>query len=175
MVAALRYEDAGRDLLRLYKFGARGGALPLARPLGSLLAAAMRATAIGLDVDVVVPVPSHRYRQRQRGFDAAGRLTRHACVAAGLPRPRHLLRRQGRRSARARTPGRVDRLDYGLRQSRAAAIAGRTVLLVDDVVTTGDTIRRCASLLTAAGAAEVRIAVLARTPRLFQIGGGGIS
>lgn len=164
MTAALAYEEAGRDLIRLYKFSDQGGRLPLARPLAGLLAAALQAAGISLDIDLVVPVPSHRARRRDRGFDAAGRLARHVCATTGLPRPLALIRRQGRRGPRAGADdGRRD--DYLLRPSAARQVAGRTILLLDDVCTTGATLRRCAGLLAEAGALEIRVAVLAFTPR----------
>ena len=164
MIAALTYEEAGRDLIRLYKFSDQGGRLPLARPLAGLLAAALRAAAISLDIDLVVPVPSHRARRRDRGFDAAGHLARHVCAATGLPRPLALIRRRGRRGPRARADD-GHRSDYLLRPSAGRQVAGRTVLLLDDVCTTGATLRRCAGLLAEAGALEIRVAVLAFTPR----------
>lgn len=164
MTAALAYQEAGRDLIRLYKFSDQGGRLPLARPLARLLAETLKTSAIALDIDLVVPVPSHRARVRDRGFDAAGRLARHASAAAGLPRPLALIRRRGRRGPRA---GEDDgtRSDYLLCPAAPRQVAGRTILLLDDVCTTGATLRRCAGLLSAAGALEIRVAVLAFTPR----------
>jgi len=164
MTAALAYDEVGRDLIRLYKFGEHGGRLPLARPLAGLLAAALRASGISLDIDLVVPVPSHRARVLDRGFDAAGRLARHASAAAGLPRPLPLIRRQGRRGPRALGDD-GERSDYLLSPSASRQVADRTVLLLDDVCTTGATLRRCALLLAGAGALEIRVAVLAFTPR----------
>jgi len=164
MTAALAYEEAGRDLVRLYKFSDQGGRLPLARPLAALLAAALQATAISLDIDLVVPVPSHRSRRRDRGFDAAGCLARHVCTASGLPRPLPLIKRRGRRGPRASADD-GNRSDYLLRPSSGHRVKGRTVLLLDDVCTTGATLRRCAGLLAGAGALEIRVAVLAFTPR----------
>ena len=78
--------------------------------------------------------------------------------------PLALIKRQGRRGPRA---GADDghRSDYLLRPSAGRQVAGRTVLLLDDVCTTGATLRRCAGLLAEAGALEIRVAVLAFTPR----------
>jgi len=166
--AALSYEKAARDLVRLYKFGPEGGRLPLARPLAGLLAAALRADGSALDVDLVIPVPSHRSRRCQRGFDAAASLARHVATPAGLRPPRHLLWRRGAQGPRARSSqvaGSAARDDYLLRRGAPRNLLGRTVLLLDDVCTTGATLRRCAGLLLDGGVAEVRVAVLAFTPR----------
>jgi predicted amidophosphoribosyltransferase len=173
--AALTYEGAGRDLIRLYKFGPEGGRLPLARPLAGLLAAALRADGAALDVDLVVPVPSHRLRRRQRGFDAAATLARHAAAGAGLGAPCRLLWRRGSRGPRAiQAPGTGSQSDYLLRRGARRRLVGRTVLVLDDVCTTGATLRRCAGLLLDGGAAEVRAAVLAFTPRRFFAGARAI-
>ena len=107
-------------------------------------------------------MPSHRHRRRERGFDAALRLAGVAARRAGLPRPTALLRRLDPEAPRAR---RRTAAAFGLRAAAARRVAGRTVLLVDDVLTTGVTVRKCHDLLAAAGAREIRIAVLARTPR----------
>ena len=177
--AAQTYEKTTRDLVRLYKFGPEGGRLPMARPLAGLLAAALRVDGTALNVDLVVPVPSHRARRRQRGFDAAACLARHTAAGAGLRPPRHLLWRRGTQGPRAQaraseTPGTGSRDDYLLRRGAPRHLLGRTILLLDDVCTTGATLRRCAGLLRNGGAAEVRVAVLAFTPRRVFAGARAI-
>jgi predicted amidophosphoribosyltransferase len=166
--AALTYEDAGRELILLYKFGPQGGRRSLGQPLAALLAASLRLTGIGRDIDLVTAVPSHGERIRERGFDAAWLLASRAARRVGLSPPRRLLRRPGGDAPRAR-PGPADAPakapEFRLRRNSRERIAGRRILLIDDVHTTGETLRRCAGLLAGAGAAEVRAAVLARTPR----------
>ena len=134
-----------------------------AGPLAALLAAAVRAVGIDRDVHVVTAVPSHRRRLRERGFDAAQLLASRVCRRLDLPPARSLLRRYGAAAPRARGAPR-GRPPFRLRRCARRLVAGRTVLLVDDVLTSGATVRACARLLADAGAAEVRVAILARTP-----------
>jgi ComF family protein len=117
-------------------------------------------------VDVVVPVPLHRWRLVRRGFNQALVLARPLCREHGLAcRPEILVRR------------RYTRPQVGLDQaSRRRNVAGAfmapprhgrlldqaTVLLVDDVYTTGATLRECARTLLNAGAARVHALTLVR-------------
>jgi ComF family protein len=130
----------------------------LARPLGRWLAsrAALPPGA------AVASVPLARGRRVARGYDQAALLADHLARCAGLPRLRGVLRRT------RETPPQVGRT----RAERAGnvagafaagpAAAGREVVLVDDVVTTGATADACARALRAAGATRVVVAALAR-------------
>ncbi|MFQ5768350.1 MAG: ComF family protein [Acidobacteriota bacterium] len=159
-------EGVGRDLSLLYKFGPQGGRPLMARPLAGLLAAAARASGICRDIDLLAAVPSHGRRVRQRGFDAPHLLARGLARRLRLPGPARLLIRTDRQQPRSRSKqafcpdGR-----FRLRRRAAQRIPGKTVLLLDDIFTTGTTLRECAQLLFHAGAGEVRGLVLARTPR----------
>jgi predicted amidophosphoribosyltransferase len=115
---------------------------------------------------LVVPIPSPDSRLRVRGFNPAG------VLAAGLGRAldfrvEALGLQIGRSVAATRGLGwkaRQRRL-RGVFVGAAERIAGRPVLLVDDVMTTGTTVRAASRALLRAGAASVEVAVLARTPR----------
>lgn len=116
------------------------------------------------DVDVVTWAPTSTQRRRQRGFDQAELIAR--CVAAHLGRPcRRLLERSG---AAATQTGRRrrDRLDE--RRGPVFRVhpraAGRRVLVIDDVVTTGATLCSAERALRAAAAADVVLAAVAATP-----------
>ena len=115
---------------------------------------------------VLVPVPLHRWRLWSRGFNQSaevarhlGRLTGIAIVVDALVRHRQtpVLRGMGR-AARARAVRGV----FAVPGNRRAAIAGRTIFLVDDVFTTGSTTAACARTLLRAGAARVEVVAFAR-------------
>ena len=153
--APMAYEGPARALVQALKFGA---ALPVAGVMAAQLAATLPAE---LRRGVVVPVPAQAARRRARGFDAAATL---ACALAArleLPLAPALIRRD--RATRQVRAGRTARRAAGRIVVHARARPGATVLLVDDVHTTGATLEACARALVAAGAREVAAVTYART------------
>jgi ComF family protein len=154
--APFAYEGRARDLVQALKFR---GALPLA----ALMAGQMAANAPPLDpAAAVVPVPPSRRRLRERGFDPAALLARNFAQRTGhelVPALRRL-----DRGARQVGAGRAERGDHGRIRIEATAAAPRAVVLVDDVHTTGATLRACAQALRAAGATQIAAMTYARTP-----------
>lgn len=117
---------------------------------------------------LVLPTPLHWRRHLERGFNQSELLARRAARALGLECPGRLLRR-----TRATRPQQaLSRRDRGANVKGAFAVsrrgrarlAGRRVALVDDVVTSATTVREIARVLMVAGAAEVHVWALARTP-----------
>jgi ComF family protein len=115
---------------------------------------------------VLVPVPLHPRRLRARGFNQAELLAVSIGRRASLRvAPRALLRRRD-------TPAQTGLSAAGRRRNVAGAFAvrqpetirGRTVVLVDDVLTTGATVRACARELSRAGARGVHVLTVARVP-----------
>jgi ComF family protein len=106
----------------------------------------------------VVPVPPAPSRLRRRGFDPAGELVAALAERLGSPPERCLARRGGRRQVGRRRAERVGRPP----RIHATEAAPRSVLLVDDVLTTGATLSACAQALRAAGAARVVAVTFAR-------------
>jgi ComF family protein len=139
----------------------------LAEPLGA--AVARRWGRVGVGAEVVVPVPVHVERERQRGYDQAALIARVAARHLGLPVALALER--GRATVAQFELGRDERAAnvagaFRLRGRDAsapwAAVGGRWVLLVDDVVTTGATLAACADALERAGARAVSAIAVAR-------------
>lgn len=158
-LAPFAFGGAIAEAVRRFKYGGRPD---LARPLGHLLRAAVRDAS--LDVDVVVQVPLHPRRRSERGYDQAGLLARQ--VAAGLGRPHRpeLLRRLRHGPAQASLGREERRANPALAfEGNRSHLRGLRVLLVDDVITTGATVRACRDALLEAGAAPPTILGLART------------
>jgi ComF family protein len=138
----------------------------LAVPLGT--AVARRWAAVGVGAEIVVPVPVHADRERRRGYDQAALIATVAADRLRMPAIRALER--GRATIAQFELGRDERASnvagaFRLRTSDATAravVAGRWVLLVDDVVTTGATLAACGTALMAAGARAVSAIAVAR-------------
>lgn len=167
--AAGQYQGPLRDMLHHLKFGGR---VRLARPLGTLVFCVYKTAWPTGAIDVVVPVPLHRRRFRQRGFNQAYLLVHHWPLlfqshGAATEKPRILKQALMRcRSTPFQTGlGRSERLS-NLKDAFAltpgTAVAGKSVLLVDDVMTTGTTVDACAKVLVNAGASRVDVLTLAR-------------
>jgi ComF family protein len=156
----LRYRDDGiaRAAILLVKHGRR---LSLLRHLARLLAESAPQYLSLRDWDGLVPVPLYWVRRWRRGFNQAEVLARAVGRRHGLP----VL---GRTLSRVRaTPFQSGDFEARRRNVRDAfavrrEVAGRRLLLVDDVFTTGATANACAVVLLHAGAAEVGVLTLAR-------------
>ncbi len=156
-----------REIVHAFKYeGRRSLARPLAQLIRSVAGDWLR------DADIAVPVPLHPLRRWRRGFNQADDLAVHL----GMPVLRALRRRRhtGRQVTLSRT-GRLGALGDAFAlagrhrgRSTAAAIRRRSVVIVDDVITTGATVEACAAVLRSAGARNVRavsaaLAVAARS------------
>lgn len=142
--------------------------LRLARPLGEILGSAFRRHWQHREVDLIIPVPLHRRRLRERGFNQVQSMLR--CWPHRFPAPspvpiagdilvrvRHTASQAGldRQERRRNMHG-------AFRVKRPGAVTGRSVLIVDDVMTTGATVAACAEALARGGARRVDVLTLAR-------------
>jgi predicted amidophosphoribosyltransferase len=138
----------------------------IAEVLGNLWAEHAGPQLRALGAGVVIPVPLHWWRRLARGYNQSETLARSLATALHLPcHPRWLRRVRATPKQTQQTPaGRWDNVRGSFRARPRAALRGVSVLLVDDVLTTGGTASEAARALRAAGAARVVVAVLAHGP-----------
>ncbi len=162
--AALAYEGRARTFVLRLKHGDR---LDLVPPAAAWMARA--GAAIWPETPLLVPIPVHWARRVRRRYNQAAHLARGLSRITGddvatqaLVRTRHTARlvRRGRADRFADLAGAI-----APHPRHGAAMAGRNVLLIDDVLTSGATLDAAAVAARAAGAADVRVLALARTLR----------
>lgn len=166
-VAAFDYAPPWDALIARFKFSA---ALDIAPALTRQLLSAIRASGASPPLpDLLLPVPLSDQRLRERGYNQAWVIARHLGKELDCPSDPHLLLRTldtphqlalapDARAANVRGAFAVEPL-------RLSALRGKSVAVVDDVLTTGATATEVSRTLLQAGAASVHIWVLARTPR----------
>jgi ComF family protein len=162
------YDSGLRELIHLLKYEQ---IRPAANVLGRMLAEAIEdlLPSFGSAPVVVVPVPLHRDKLRQRGFNQAELIAGAALKLS--PAKDHLLlsadllvRERPTQSQTGLTRHqRRENMRGAFTVADPEAVAGREVLLVDDVFTTGTTVSECARILRRSGAAKVWVATVART------------
>ena len=158
--APLRYQGVVRDSIRRYKFKGRQG---YHKAYGKLVAQCVHDHLAG-KYDLITWVPLSEKRKRERGYDQAFLLASAAALELGdvavetLRKSRHTDAQsglEGEAERRANVLGAYAAVDPEL-------LAGKRVLLIDDVVTTGATFSECARVLRTMGAKDVVCAALAR-------------
>jgi ComF family protein len=162
--AALSYDDASRRLILAFKHGDRTDA---AAAYGRWL---VRAGAeLIADADLVAPVPLHWTRLFARRYNQAALLAHAVGRFGGISVVPDLLIRTRRTPSQGRLSPSQRRRNlrgaFRVRPAAVAGIAGRRVLLIDDVFTTGATVSACARTLLRAGAGAVDVLTLARVMR----------
>lgn len=163
--AAVAYGDLSRSLAIRLKYGRKVAiARTMARYMAPLLAHS--------DGDaVLVPVPLHRSRLWKRGFNQSALVARELSRRSAVPTDPLILRRTRRTPAlKGMSPAQRRKTVGGVfKVAKAPSVDGRTVILVDDVLTTGSTAEACARALQRAGAARVELITWARVVRPSQL------
>jgi ComF family protein len=156
-----RYEKTLLTAIHLFKYR---GKIGIGEVLGRIMADFAGGQWDMTVFSLIIPVPLHRKRLRERGFNQAVILARQIATRFSLPLDFMTLRRE-RFTAPQVGLGREERttnvrMAFAVRKPEK--LAGRRILLVDDVTTTGSTLTECASVLTQAKAESVAILTLAR-------------
>ena len=157
-VSALRYQDKVRTAIHAYKFKGRSAR---SKPFGLPVAQAILDQ--GLTADLITWPSLSKKRLRQRGYDQAELLAREVGKTLGLPVFRTLDKQE--RPAQSGLEGEAARRANLLGAYTAIGperFVGKTILLIDDVVTTGTTLSECAKTLRIAGAKAVFCGTLAK-------------
>lgn len=157
-MALYRYEFPVDRLIQQLKYGHQ---LAIARWCGEALAARLDRG----ESDLILPVPLHAARLRERGFNQSGEIARALGRELAQPVIHDMLSRCQATAAQAT-------LAHDARQGNVRGafecrgdLSGQRILLVDDVMTTGATLRECARVLHLHGAASIAVGVVARAMR----------
>jgi ComF family protein len=159
--AAVRYDDIARALVLSFKYGDR---LDLAPMLGRWMARAGGELLAG--ADALIPVPLHWRRLWSRRFNQSAALAASVAQGCGVPVLHEALKRV-RATPQQVGLSKTERADnvqgaFRVPADRKAQVAGRRLVLIDDVLTSGATVDTCARALLRAGAAHVDVLVFAR-------------
>ena len=158
------YSTEMRQVIHELKFGGRR---PLGRLLAPLMAEAFFESWQRYDFDFVTSVPLHPERRRKRGFNQAELLGRAFARTAGLPEMRTLRRIAATQSQVGLSDTRrMENVRNAFSCISADRVAGKRILLIDDVVTTGATVANASRTLVAAGAEKVSVLSVARAVRI---------
>ena len=162
--AAVAYDDLSRSLAIRLKYGRKVAiARTMARYMAPLVSTANRA--------LLVPVPLHRTRLWSRGFNQSALVARELSRRLGIANDPFAISRVRRTPAlKGMSPTQRRKTVAGaFRVRNKGAVAGKTVILVDDVLTTGSTAEACAWTLKKAGAARVELVSWARVVKPSQL------
>lgn len=162
--AALKYNDTSRDLVLGFKHADKLYAVKTFTPMLRQAGAGFLAEA-----DVIVPVPLHFWRLVRRRYNQAGLIAQDLGKEAGIPVIPDALQRiratppQGHMKAKDRR--RNVKGAFACNPKHAKTLAGRHVVLIDDVLTTGSTANECTKVLFEMGAESVHVLAVARAVR----------
>jgi ComF family protein len=158
----LRFLQHGRvqRLLHQLKYQGQQG---VGKALGQLYGAELATAGLAPTFDLIVPVPLHRRKLARRGFNQADAFAEGLANALPCPWSASALRRTeytDSQTRKSRTE-RWENVSSVFEVAKPQEVAGRHILLVDDVLTTGATLEACGAVLLAAGATQLSIATIA--------------
>jgi len=149
LCAIFRYCECSSSPVKRLKYGKQRW---VARPLSRFLS-----IPNGWEIDLILPVPLHSTRERERGFNQSLLLARGLAERCGIPLKEGLLLRTTKTKSQAELDKkeRLANVKGAFSCGDPAEVAGKNILLIDDVITTGSTMAECARTLIRAGASRV--------------------
>ena len=165
------YDGVLKEMIHLYKYNKRER---LNKVLGFLLLQKIKNSTLTLNTDILIPVPLYWLRKRLRGFNQSEELARFLSKGLGIPVATLLSRRKNtkpqvflsvsERIKNVRNAFSINWLTQKVEMpfmSGLHSIKGKSIILIDDVVTTGATVNECSKVLKKLGAREVNVVCLA--------------
>jgi ComF family protein len=158
------FEKEGKlqEAIHLLKYG---GVKSVGVGLGREIGARFLCKPLPVSVDLVAPVPLHRRKKRERGYNQSEYLCRGFAEVTGVPVMSRLLVRKKFTVSQTQlgVQERKENVEgaFMIAASSGRLVKGRTILLIDDVITTGATIGACAAVLRNAGAGHILAASVA--------------
>ncbi len=158
-IGAARYSGGAKEIVTRLKYR---GEQELAVPIGRVMTARHRESHFFGLTDLVVPVPLHAKRHRERGYNQSAMLARFVAKDAGLPVDDRVIVRIRETVPQIHLQREKRLINLIGAFTGRKSVAGKRILLVDDVMTTGATMAACVEALREAGAAKVYGVVFAR-------------
>jgi ComF family protein len=158
------YEGPVKEAIHKFKFRGKKDLAPVFAELLQGYARASSFMSLVLGVDLAVPVPLFAARQKERGFNQSELIAELFCDRLNIPFSKDVIRR-GRQTKPQFDLKRADRflnVSSAFTPTHGHDIAGKTVLLIDDILTTGATASECAKTLKSNGASRVFVLTLSR-------------
>lgn len=157
-LAVFNMRGFGKKIIHSYKYSKR---VELSRPLGVM--AANRLKESGIEPDFIVPIPLHWSRYFMRGYNQSELVGKVISEQTGIPMKKFLVRsKRTKQQAKLDRKQREKNLMGAFSVKKNEFLKKRTILLIDDVITTGSTLTAATKVLLDEGADKVDILVLAR-------------
>ncbi len=161
-LAVWEFNDAAQQVIHEIKFF---GKKSFAKFVGREMADLMTHDKDYLETDMIIPVPLHKTKLRERGFNQSLLLSQAISKLTNIPVNQKILNRirYTKPQSRLNAFERQQNVKDAFRVIDPSAVKGKTVVLVDDVLTTGSTMRACAESLDSAGVAKILALTAAAT------------
>jgi ComF family protein len=166
--AAFSVFNRGSRIRKLIHGLKYNGRTEIGQMLGELYGSILTESGFMADIDMIVPVPLHPARQRQRGYNQSDYIANGLSGSSGVPVQKNIIMRSDRSGSQTKR-GRYERWENVKSLFFVPdpdVIAGKHILVVDDVITTGSTMEACVNALHEAGEVRVSLVALAAAQKL---------